>query len=131
MVFWIFMLIIVLIVPALMITFGTIFLCRAPDKINCFFGYRTRRSMKNLDTWNFAHGYIARWWIAVGTVLAALVVGVMAFIFGESRSTVSIVGCVLTAIEVIGLIIPVFPTESALKKSFDKNGIRLEKHDKE
>lgn len=119
------MLLVVLLVPALMITFGCIFLYRAPERMNYFFGYRTRRSMKSLDAWNFAHAQIARWWLALGSVFCAFDVGVMAFIFDESKTTVSIVGCVLSAISIVVLIIPIFPTESALKKHFDKDGNRI------
>ena len=56
--FWIYMFFMVLTIPAIMIIFGRIFMKKAPEKINWVFGYRTRRSMMNKDTWAFAHKYI-------------------------------------------------------------------------
>ena len=56
--FWIFMLIMVLLIPITMIVIGRLFLNNAPKDINYVFGYRTKRSMMNLETWKFAHEYI-------------------------------------------------------------------------
>lgn len=48
--------------PLLMIIFGAIFRKAAPKKINSLYGYRTTMSMKNRDTWEFAHHYFGRIW---------------------------------------------------------------------
>ena len=53
--FWFFMLAMGLLLPAIMILFGAVFTKAAPKKINYIFGYRTVMSMKNRDTWEFAH----------------------------------------------------------------------------
>ena len=55
--FWIFMLIMDLLLPFTMIGFGRYFMKKAPKEINSVFGYRTSMSMKNKDTWEFAHKY--------------------------------------------------------------------------
>ena len=60
--FWIFMLIMDLLIPFTMIGFGKMFLKKAPDQINYVFGYRTSMSMKNQDTWVFAHHYCGKIW---------------------------------------------------------------------
>ena len=81
MAFWVFMLIMGLLIPLTMVGFGKLFLTRAPKNINMVFGYRTVMSMKNRDTWEFAHKMLPM----LGTL---------------------------------------FPVEAALKKNFDKNGVR-------
>lgn len=53
--FWIFMLFVDLVTPLIMILFGRLFLTRPPKSINGVYGYRTARSMKNKETWAFAH----------------------------------------------------------------------------
>ena len=58
--FWWFMLISSLLIPALMITAGWFMWKRPPKKINSAIGYRTSRSMKNINTWQFAHHYCGR-----------------------------------------------------------------------
>ena len=53
--FWIFMLIMDLLTPAIMIGFGRGFMKHPPKTINMVYGYRTSMSMKNKETWDFAH----------------------------------------------------------------------------
>ena len=58
--FWCFMLAMDLIIPLSMIFLGKYFSKRAPKEINMLFGYRTTRSTKNQDTWQFAHRYLRK-----------------------------------------------------------------------
>ena len=58
--FWIFMLIMDLLLPFTMIGFGRYFMKKAPKEINSVFGYRTSMSMKNKDTWEFAHNIVVK-----------------------------------------------------------------------
>ena len=51
-----------LVIPIIMIGFGFLFGKRPPKEINYLCGYRTRMSMKNIDTWVFAHRYCGRLW---------------------------------------------------------------------
>ena len=78
MLYWLFMLAMDLLVPACMIGFGKRFLKSAPQKINPFFGYRTTMSMKNQDTWTFAHSFCGQLWVQCGKVLLAASVIAMA-----------------------------------------------------
>ena len=57
MAFWCFMLLCDLLIPLTMILAGAVMCRRSPRRINRFFGYRTRRSMQNPDTWMFAQAY--------------------------------------------------------------------------
>lgn len=51
-----------LVLSATMIGFGRLFQKNPPQEINSLYGYRTARSMKNRETWDFAHHYIGRLW---------------------------------------------------------------------
>ena len=72
--FWIFMLIMDLLIPFTMIGFGKMFLKKAPDQINYVFGYRTSMSMKNQDTWVFAHYYCGKIWSGFSGAFPLIVV---------------------------------------------------------
>lgn len=120
--FWIYMLFMVLTIPAIMIIFGRIFMKKAPEKINWVFGYRTRRSMMNKDTWAFAHKYIGRLWWICGLVLLPLSVIPMLLLLGKDKDMVGSVGAAITMVQMIPLVGTIFPTERALKKNFDDNG---------
>ena len=122
--FYIYMLLTSLLIPVIMLVFGWIFRCRAPKKINVWYGYRSARSMKNEDTWVFAHQHIGRTWMIAGAVLLVISVIPMIAAYGKDIDTVSTVSLVLTVIQLIPLIVSLIPTERALKKTFDDNGIR-------
>ena len=122
--FWIFMLAMGLLFPVVMILFGTMFMKSAPKKINYIFGYRTDMSMKNRDTWEFAHKYIGKLWFRFGLLLIPITVIPMLFVIGKTENIVGTVGLIVGFINTIVLIVPIFFTEKALNRTFDKDGKR-------
>ena len=69
---FIFYLILLLIFPVTMIGFGVLWKKSPPKTINMAFGYRTTRSMKNKETWDFAHKYMANTWLYIGIPLGII-----------------------------------------------------------
>ena len=122
--FWIFMLAMGLLFPVVMILFGTMFMKSAPKKINYIFGYRTEMSMKNRDTWEFAHKHIGKLWFRFGLLLIPITVIPMLFVISKTENIVGTVGLIVGFINTIVLIVPIFFTEKALNKAFDKDGKR-------
>ncbi len=122
--FWIFMLIFELMIPAVMIIFGRMFWKSAPKNINYAFGYRTERSMRNKDTWVFAHKCIGKIWRDWGWVLLVVSAVFMLVFLGRAIDTVGYAGLGLSAVQLVVLIVPVFIVEHRLKETFDKNGYR-------
>lgn len=120
--FWIFMLVTDLLIPLTMIGFGRFFIKNAPKEINAVFGYRTSMSMKNADTWEFAHKYCGRLWYIVGLVLLPVTILPMLFVIGESTDSIGNVGGVICAVQMLPLIGSIFLTEVALRKRFDRKG---------
>ena len=53
--FWLYCTAMCLLIPGIMLYFGWRFLNKPPQNINSIYGYRTSRSMKNQQTWDFAH----------------------------------------------------------------------------
>ena len=103
-----------------MILFGWIFQNRPPQDINSLYGYRTARSMKTPETWEFAHQYCGRLWWRLGWIsLAASAALHVLFLF---VSWMEIGVCVLMFLQIIPLVWAIFPTEKALKKKFDQFG---------
>ena len=122
--FWIFMLAMGLLFSVVMILFGTMVMKSAPKKINYIFGYRTDMSMKNRNTWEFAHKYIGKLWFHFGLLLIPITVIPMLFVIGKTENIVGTVGLIVGFINTIVLIVPIFFTEKALNKAFDKDGKR-------
>lgn len=124
MAFWIYMLVMDLLIPAVMIGFGRSFMTKAPQNINATFGYRTTMSMKNKDTWEFAHKYCGKLWFRCGLVLLPLSVIPLLFVLNKDITTVGNVGLIVAGVQLVPLVGSIFPTEAALKRTFDQNGLR-------
>ena len=122
--FWIFMFIMVLLIPFTMIFFGWLLFRKTPKKINYVYGYRTKRSMMNEETWRFANQYCGKAWYLCGLISAPLSVIAIALVFGKGPGTVGMVGGIITMLQLIPLGGAIIPTEIALRKKFDENGKR-------
>lgn len=120
--FWFFMLLTSLLIPAIMIIVGFIFSHKAPDNINYIYGYRTKRSMRNKETWDFAHKYCGKLWRVLGFILLIITCVVMLFFIKASKNTVGNAGIFVTYIHLAVLIGSIIPVERALKKNFDNEG---------
>lgn len=117
---FLFLLIMTLLIPVLMIFIGRLWKSNPPNKINDFYGYRTTRSMKSMETWNFAHRYYGRLWFISGIILTPATLLVMLLFHNEYEA----VSVILLTIQTIVIILEIFPTEAALKKNFDEHGYR-------
>lgn len=84
-------------------------------------------SMKNKDTWKFAHKYCGRLWKRFGLILLLLSVIMMLWVVQKDIDTVGKMGSVICVIQMVVLIGTIFPTEIALKRNFDKDGNRYQK----
>lgn len=120
--FWIFMLLMDLMIPLTMIGFGRSFMKNTPKEINAVFGYRTSMSMKNIDTWEFAHRYCGKLWYVCGLILLPITVIFLLLAIGKNKDYVGTVGGIICGAQLILMIGSIFPTEITLKKVFDKNG---------
>lgn len=120
--FWILMLIVNLLIPFTMIGFGLLFLYKPPKKISYIYGYRTSMSMKNKNTWKFAHCYIGKLWNILGWVLLLVSTILMIYLIDKDENIMGKVSLVLMIVQMIFLIGPIIPTEIALKRIFDKEG---------
>jgi len=122
--FWWFMFVCDLLIPVLMIVAGRMMWKHTPKSINGIVGYRTSRSMKNMDTWRFAHDYCGRLWWKAGWILLVPSVLVHLPFIHSSAEVIGTVGGILCVLQCIALVASIFPTERALKKTFTKEGVR-------
>ena len=122
--FWIFMFICNIIIPTIMIIFGRVMWKNPPKKINGIYGYRTTMSMKNMDTWNFAHESAGKLWWKIGWIMLVLSVIVQIPFIKSGEDVIGMLGMVLCIAQCVVLIGSIVPVEKALKETFDKNGNR-------
>lgn len=113
-----------LLIPFTMVGFGKYFIKNAPKEINEAFGYRTSMSMKNKETWEFAHCYCGKLWLTIGFFMLIPSVIAMLFVIGKDESVVGTFGGIICGIQLVFLVGSIFPTERALKSNFDEHGNR-------
>ena len=122
--FWWFMFACDLLIPIIMMIAGRMMWKHCPKQINMIYGYRTSRSMKNMDTWKFAHDYCGRLWWKTGIIMLIPSVLVNIPFYRSSDEVVGLVGGILCMVQMVVLTAAIFPTEAALKKTFYDDGTR-------
>lgn len=121
----------VFVIPLAMVVCGMSYTKRGPKRISKVHGYRTKMSMKNRETWDFAHKYLGDLWFKLGAPLLAVTSVVSLLIFRESNPAILEWCTVVILIHAAIMVIPVYFTEKALKANFDENGKWRSKEAKE
>lgn len=116
--FFITMFICNLLIPLVMLIGGYCMYKRPPKEINGAVGYRTKMSMKNKDTWAFAHNYCGKLWIKLGAILLIPTIISQLFFIHASDNVIGNVTIVLESVQIIVLLGSIVPVEKALKKTF-------------
>ncbi len=120
--FWWFAFACDVLIPLMMIIFGRIMWKRCPSKINSWYGYRTKYSMKNMDTWKFAHEHFGKQWWKIGWVILLPSMIVLLPVYNAIEDTVAIVFLAVMIVQTVFLLHPIFKTERALKEKFNDDG---------
>jgi uncharacterized membrane protein len=89
-----------------------------PKKINHIYGYRTKRSMRNQDTWKMANDYSSELMLRF-CLYSFMIPALGCFLFPEYNLLVTII---INTILVISII---YYTETHLKKHFDAEGNQI------
>ncbi len=111
------MIIFAIFIPAIMILIGGIWKSNPPKDINSLYGYRTRMSMLNKDTWDFAHRLISKIWLVVGFLM--FIFTIIAYILIEDKAEAVII---ISLVQILIMLLTIIPVEIELKKKFDKKG---------
>ena len=127
--FWIFMFVMNLLIPLVMIIYGRIFEKKPPKiaRSKFAFGYRTVMSMRNEETWEYAHRFFGKLWFRFGIAVGLISIIVLFFFIGKDKDTVGFVGMIIDYVQLAAMLLPVIPTEISLRRRFDKYGNRKDK----
>ena len=91
-----------------------------PKKINTLYGYRTNRSMKNKEIWDFANTYSAKFLLNFSLLTCIIQI---IFIYKDPHSETLLLISWLIFVLFAGF--GIWRTELELNKYFDKEGKRL------
>ena len=120
--FGIFMLVMDLLIPVTMVFIGKRFQKKPPKEINAMYGYRTAMSMKNKETWEYAHRCCGKLWYVSGLVMLPVTVIALVCVFGKGNDCVGTIGGIVCMAQCIPMVGAIALTERKLKKRFDRNG---------
>ena len=95
-----------------------------PKEINGLLGYRTKRSRKSADAWNFAQHFCGKLWVKIGIVLFPVTLLAMLPFLKSGIDAVSIAALVVSAAQILVMVASIWPVERALRRNFDENGVR-------
>lgn len=84
-------------------------------------------SMKNEETWEYAHRFFGKLWFRFGIAVGLISIIVLFFFIGKDKDTVEFAGMIICYVQLVAMLLPVIPTELALRRRFDKNGNRKDK----
>ena len=123
------MLVMNLLTPLVMIIYGSIFEKKPPKiaRSKFAFGYRTVMSMRNEETWEYAHRFFGKLWFRLGIAVGLISIIVLFFFIGKDKDTVGFAGMIICYVQLVAMLLPVIPTELALRRRFDKYGNRKDK----
>ena len=113
-----------LLIPVIMICTGAALRRGKFSTINPVSGYRTRRSMQNQQTWDYAQRECGRLWQRWGWGELIATVVLMLLFLGEKTESVGIFGGVLCLLQIVPLLVSIFVVEKKLQAAFDENGVR-------
>lgn len=119
---WIVMLLCSLLIPGCMIFFGWMFRAAPPEKINDWYGYRTKRSKSSPEAWDYAHRYAGKVWQRWGLWTLALSIGGMLLLLGKGDTAISLGGLGLMLAQLVPMLAVIPITERELKKRFGPDG---------
>ena len=116
------MLLVILLMPLMMVGFGLLLMKNPPKKINSVYGYRTRRSVRSQDTWEFAHHYFGKLWLVCGLVSIPVSLVPICLVLGKSEQVISVAGLIILGLQTLLMLVTIILTERALKNNFDEFG---------
>ena len=103
------------IIPVLILVIGCVSKYRPAKKINSLFGYRSKRSKASQENWDLAQLLMSKYLLIIGGAEAVLTAVCCFFLKDRAADEVLLIMAIVTALQVIGLLIVIPLVEKDLK----------------
>ena len=110
----------ILLIPLMIIVVGYLMFKYPPKKINYVIGYRTLKSMKNIDNWNFANKYCGKLLIKMGLIMLLICLVMIILTFMKIIIFTETILLVVIFFQLALLILSIFIVENMLKNYNNK-----------
>jgi len=113
-----------MLLPSIMIILGMIFSKTPPKKMNKIAGYRTEKSMKSQETWDFANRYAGKLFIKWGSILLIFSILIPFMVRNALEDIQALLVVALVVLQTVIICFTIIPVEKALKENFDEQGLK-------
>lgn len=120
------MLISVAFIPLLLIVIGKIFEKYPSKEPNIAIGFRTKLSMMNKETWDYAQRLFPKAWISLGRILLPLSLIILFLLYREDKDYTGNLALILMLVQVVLMLGSILYVNLKLKAAFNSDGSRKE-----
>lgn len=124
--FKVIMLISVAFIPLLLIVIGKIFEKYPSKEPNIAIGFRTKLSMMNKETWDYAQRLFPKVWISLGRTLLPFSLIILFLLYSEDKDYTGNLALILMLVQVVLMLGSILYVNLKLKKAFNSDGSRKE-----
>ena len=124
--FKVIMLISVAFIPLLLIVIGKILEKYPSKEPNIAIGFRTKLSMMNKETWDFAQRLFPKAWISLGRIMLPLSLIILFLLYSEDKDYTGNLVLILILAQVVLMLGSILYVNLKLKKAFNSDGSRKE-----
>ena len=120
------MLISVAFIPLLLIVIGKIFDKYPSKEPNIVIGFRTKLSMMNKETWDYAQRLFPKVWISLGRIMLPLSLIILFLLYSEDKDYTGNLALILMLVQEVLMLGSILYVNLKLKKAFNSDGSRKE-----
>lgn len=113
-------------IPLLLIVIGKIFEKYPSKKPNIAIGFRTKISMTNQETWDYAQRLFPKAWISLGRIMLPLSLIILFLLYSEDKDYTGNLVLILMIVQVVLMLGSILYVNLKLKKAFNSDGSRKE-----
>lgn len=118
------MLISVAFIPLLLIVIGKIFDKYPIKEPNIAIGFRTKLSMMNKETWDYAQRLFPKAWISLGRIMLPLSLIILFLLYSEDKDYTGNLALILMLVQAALMLASIFYVDLKLRKTFNSDGSR-------
>ena len=120
------MLISVAYIPLFLIVIGKIFEKYPSKEPNIAIGFRTKLSMMNKETWDYAQRLFPKAWISLGRTILPLSLIILFLLYSEDKDYTGNLALILMLVQVVLMLGSILYVNLKLKAAFNSDGSRKE-----
>lgn len=120
------MLISVAFIPLLLIVIGKIFEKYPSKEPNIAIGFRTKLSMMNKETWDYAQRLFPKVWISLGRIMLPLSLIILFLLYSEDKDYTGNLALILMLVQEVLMLGSILYVNLKLKAAFNSDGSRKE-----